>query len=223
MPYSRAPAPAILGLGAALLLLPAIPDRIAFRDRAADGPARGPVDADLQEADRVSHFLPIGIYLGSPEEGARVLTAVRLYPETHPDALGHEYPTAFGFRRSEVELLVRMGRLVGLDLYATLMRHPSPPEEEWGFDGFSPPPPALLQAESIEAGPTPVPGVRVVAYVDGEPLAYLVDTRGLSLEERGMERATSSGLDIPRTAFVSALEAAGRQLPAGPWLAVFGR
>lgn len=221
MPHPRVSASGALGLCSAVGLLAATAGSTAFRGVVADVHTVG--GRESGKAHAVAPFLPVGIYLGSPEEGARVLTAVRLYPEGHPDALGHEYPTAFGLHRSEVELLIRMGRLVRLELYATLMRHPAPPAEEWEYGGFSPPPPAILDAEAVEAGPRPIPGLRVVAYLDGEPLAYLVDTRGMSLEERGMERGTSSGLDIPRTTFVAALETAGQGFPTGAWLAVFER
>ncbi|NIM52212.1 MAG: hypothetical protein GTN78_20925 [Gemmatimonadales bacterium] len=184
---------------------------------------RVPGDVRQPYAQQEKPHLLVGIYLASPEEGARVFSAVRMLPMDHPEARGHEYPTAAQFHRSEVDLFIRMGRLAGLGLYATLLRHPTLPTEEWTWEGFSPPPAEIATARDTTLGTAPLPGVRVVAYVDGIPLAFLVDTRGLTLEQRGMSRPTSSGLDVPREDLLRALSRAGETLPSGAWIVLFER
>jgi hypothetical protein len=83
--------------------------------------------------------------------------------------------------------------------------------------------------ESVEvrhsaAGAAPLPGLRAVAYLDRFPLAFIVDTRGLSLATRRMDRATSSGLDVSRAQLQAAL-AVGAQTgpPTGAWMLVYDR
>jgi hypothetical protein len=44
----------------------------------------------------------------------------------------------------------------------------------------------------------PLPGLRTVLFDGREPVAFIVDTRWLSLADRGMSRATSMGLDLTR-------------------------
>lgn len=166
--------------------------------------------------------LLFGIYLGAPELGERIFSAVRMFPVDHPEALGHEYPTASRFHRREVDILLRLGETVGLDLYATLMRHPAYPADDWPYEDFAPPPQALLSSRDTVLVSAPAPGVRVAAYLDGTPLAFLIDTRDLTLEQRGMSRPTSSGLDIGREEFVGAFYRTGEELPSGAWIVVFG-
>lgn len=148
-------------------------------------------------------YLPVGVYLGDISEGARIITFIRLFPVGHPMAEEHTYPTASVLHRTEVELLIHMGRQLDFNLYATLNRFPDPPTGEWQWPEFEPPPVEVLTGG--ESGPFPdevaIPGLVALACLNRGPLAYLVDTRDLTLEERGMERATSSGLDMSRDIF----------------------
>jgi hypothetical protein len=74
------------------------------------------------------------------------------------------------------------------------------------------------------AGEAPLPGLRAVAYLDRFPLAFIVDTRGMSLAERHMQPATTMGLDITRAQFIAALLDAARAVPAaGPAILVYQR
>jgi len=83
------------------------------------------------------------------------------------------------------------------------------PSPEWPYPEFS-------QLPDTSALRTVVPirrpksdallkGLRAVLFVNREPVGYIVDTRNLTLEERGMSRATSMGLDISRADFLAAL------------------
>jgi hypothetical protein len=49
--------------------------------------------------------------------------------------------------------------------------------------------------------------MRAVAYRAGEPLAFLLDTRFLTLEQRGMSRPTTMGLDLTRAQLLERLRA----------------
>ena len=53
-----------------------------------------------------------------------------------------------------------------------------------------------------------IPGLKVVHYRSGTPVGFIVDTRGLSLEERNMSRATTSGPDMTRAEFLAGLQQA---------------
>jgi hypothetical protein len=69
-----------------------------------------------------------------------------------------------------------------------------------------------------------LPGLRAVAYLDGFPLAFIVETRGLSLAARRMDRATSSGLDVTRAQLQAALAAGAQTGPStGAWMLVYDR
>jgi hypothetical protein len=71
---------------------------------------------------------------------------------------------------------------------------------------------------------SPLPGLRVVAYVDRFPVSFIVDTRGLSLDERHMRQPTTMGLDINRATFLDALKKASPSVPEkGAAILVFGR
>lgn len=74
------------------------------------------------------------------------------------------------------------------------------------------------------AAEAPLAGVRAVAYFDGFPLAFIVDTRGLSLAARRMDRPTSSGLDVTRAQVQDALATAALGGPrSGAWVLVYER
>lgn len=177
-----------------------------------------------QESER---YLPFGIFLGGIEEGARIFTPTRLLPPEHPEALGHDYPTTLVHDTAEYETLLLLGEHAGLKLGATLQRYPRQPEAHWPYAGYARPPVARIrEARPVHAelACAPVPGLRVVAYRDRQPLAFIVDTRGMTLAERGMTRATTSGLDLSRAAFLAGLaELAGRVPAAGVQILVLAR
>lgn len=156
--------------------------------------------------------LVFGVALASVEEGARMMTPLRLLPFEHPEALGHEFPNPGQLHVSEVEALVAMGAHTGLGLRATLLRYPRPPAQRWPYKEFSPPPAqAIVACSTIRRFPraaSPAPGLRAVAKVGGRPAAFIIDTRGLSLEERGMTRPTTGGIDYDRATLLRAMEAA---------------
>jgi hypothetical protein len=171
-------------------------------------------------------YLTIGLFIGAIEEGARIFTPVRLLPRAHPEAMGHDFPTVLQFHRGEVPLLTLLGSRAGLLLAATLQRYPQQPDTAWPYSGFRPPPVDLFEGAPVRttAEGAPLPGLRAVAYLDGSPLAFIVDTRGLTLAERGMGRATSAGLDVTRAQLLTSLRAAAARGPAaGPWMLVFAR
>jgi len=175
--------------------------------------------------ERQEPTLTVGIFIGAIEEGARIFTPVRLLPFEHPEADGHEFPNALALHESELELLVDLGRRVGLSLGTTLERYPRPPVEEWAYDGFEPPPGIGPSARTVEAtDPPPLPGLGAAYVRDGRPIAFIVDTRGMTLAERGMTRPTSMGLDLTRASFLELLgEAIDRYAPSGEVVVTFSR
>lgn len=129
-------------------------------------------------------LVPVGIFLGSIEEGARIFTPVRLLPFNHPEAEGHQFPNA-------------------LQLYG-----PS-----WMYKEFSQPDTSHLRDLPCIKRPladAPLRGLRAVLYVNKKPVCFIVDTRKMTLKARGMTRATSMGLDINRSDFLRALDEARR-------------
>ena len=172
-----------------------------------------PADAAAQDG---RPHLPFGIFIGSIEEGARIFTPTRLLPLAHPEALGHDFPTTLVHHEAEAETLVLLGEHVGLHLRSTLQRYPRMPVDHWPYPEFSPPPVAQVRAAVVVALDTscsPLPGLRVAAFQDRQPLSFIVDTRGMSLGERGMSRATSAGLDMSRQEFTDALAALAEHVP----------
>jgi hypothetical protein len=173
-------------------------------------------------ADR---YLTFGIFIGSIEEGARIFTPVRFLPFEDPEALGHQFPTVLQFHGGEDRLLVDLGRHAGLLLGSTLQRYPTEPDSSWPYTAFRPPPVADFKGVSPihEKGRSaPLPGLRAVAYMDSFPVAFIIDTRGMSLSARHMDRATSSGLDVTRAQVLDALRVAARiGPPKGPWILVY--
>lgn len=169
--------------------------------------------------------LTVGLFIGAIEEGARIFTPVRLLPFEHPESEGHEFPNALALHRSELELLVDLGGRVGLLLRTTLERYPRPPVEEWAYDEFEPPPAIGPSARTVEAtDPPALPGLRAAYFRDGRPIAFIVDTRGMTLAERGMTRATSMGLDLTRAEFLELLGRAAARYPAsGDVVVTFAR
>lgn len=170
-------------------------------------------------------YAPVGLFIGAIEEGARIFTPVRLLPFDHLEAQGHEFPNALALHQSEFELLVDLGERVGFHLTATLERYPRPPVEEWAYERFTPPPHAAMAGAPIvtPAEGSPLPGLRVAAFLGDTLIAFIVDTRGLSLEERGMQRPTSMGLDLRRAEFLDALRSVGQRYGQdGPVVVSYG-
>ena len=157
-------------------------------------------------------FLPFGIFLGSVEEGARIFTPVRLLPFEHPESKGHQFPNALQLFGTEFQTTLWLGHLAGYEFSATLSRYPMEPSPEWPYPEFSQlPDTTALRSVMIFHRPksdAPLKGLRAVLFVNREPVGYIVDTRNLTLEERGMSRATSMGLDISRAEFLASLRKA---------------
>lgn len=153
------------------------------------------------------NYLATGIYLGNIEEGARIISFVRLLPKEHPQAQGHDYPTLFQFHKSEFETHLLLGEQLGWKLYATLFRHPTAPGDDWKFQEYTPiNVNRIRDAKSIDKSNSLIPGIKILACLNNQPVAYIIDTRDLSLKERGMTRATSSGLDMNRDQFEQILK-----------------
>jgi hypothetical protein len=172
-------------------------------------------------------YLTTGLFIAAIEEGARIFTPARLLPFDHPESLGHQFPTVLQFHRDEDRLLLALGRHAGLQLSATLQRYPTQPDTLWPYAPFRPPPIAGFQSVTPILRPAdeaPLSGLRAVAYLDRFPLAFIVDTRGMTLAERRMQQATTMGLDITRAQFLAALGEAARAVPgSGPAILVFQR
>ena len=167
--------------------------------------------SDAQETRRTQ--IPIGIFLGNIEEGARIFTPVRLLPFEHPEAEGHQFPNALQLYSTEPALLIWLGRQAGYGLRATLMRYPKEPSPARPYVGFSPPDTSVLHSANIVHRPAvdaELAGLRAVLFIDKKPVCFIVDTRNLSLKERGMTAPTTMGLDINRSDFVTALAKAAR-------------
>lgn len=179
------------------------------------------------QATSAQTYLTTGLFIGAIEEGARIFTPARLLPFDHPEALGHQFPTVLQLHRDEDRLLVLLGQHAGLRLSATLQRYPTEPDTLWPYAPFKPPPLASFQSVTPimrRAADAPLPGLRAVALLDRFPLAFIVDTRGLTLAERQMQQATTMGLDITRAQFIGALREAARAAPAvGPAILVYQR
>ena len=156
--------------------------------------------------------VPVGIFIGSIEEGARIFTPVRLLPFEHPESLGHQFPTVLQLHGTELPVLLWLGQEAGYKLWPTLTRYPAQPSPDWPYKEFAQPDTTnlrLVQCIRQPASTSPLKGLRAVLFQRYKPVAFIVDTRGLTLKERGMERATSMGLDISRADFLKALDKAG--------------
>ena len=93
--------------------------------------------------------LTAGLFLGRIEEGARIMGPIRLLPFEHPESLGHEFPNQQQLHTAEYEVLCHLGRLVGLQLEATLQRYPARPTGDWPYAEFdSLPAQLVLRAEA---------------------------------------------------------------------------
>ncbi len=160
--------------------------------------------------------VPVGLFIGKIEEGARIFTPIRLLPFEHPESEAHEFPNALQLHQSEYEALVWLGELIGLRLAATLQRYPGPPAAQWWYDEFEEVPVGKIKgatAHHKNSKASSVPGLRAVVFYEEVPICFIVDTRGLTLQERGMDRPTTMGLDMTRAQFLAGLVEAGSSLP----------
>ena len=168
-------------------------------------------------------YLTFGIFIGKIEEGARIFTPARLLPLEHPEALGHDFPTVLKFHQKEYEMLLFLGEKIGLKLKTTLQRYPRQPVAEWWYPDFRVPPGEKIRSaeiKKIDPAKSPIPGLSVVAYQDGWPICFIVDTRELTLEARGMKRPTAMGLDLTRNQFLEGLREIYSWFPASDSLVV---
>jgi len=172
-------------------------------------------------------YLTFGIFIGSIEEGARIFTPVRLLPFEHPEALGHQFPTVLQFHGGEDQILIELGRHAGLFLGSTLQRYPTEPDTSWPYSAFRAPPVAdfrVVSPKHEKELSAPLPGLRAVAYMGRFPIAFIIDTRGMSLSERHMSRATSSGLDVTRAQVIEAMRMSAQLGPQeGAWILIYDR
>lgn len=154
-------------------------------------------------------YAPVGLFIGSIEEGARIFTPARLLPFEHPEALGHEFPTAQQLYGSEFPALLWLGEQAGYRLWPTLQRYPTEPSPDWPYPSFRPPPgDSLLETAEVIRRPTAesvLPGLRAALFEGDALVLFIVDTRNMSLADRGMGRATAMGLDVTRAEFLEAL------------------
>jgi hypothetical protein len=171
---------------------------------------------ELPAQQPVLPYAPVGLFIGSIEEGARIFTPTRLLPFGHPEAGTHQFPTVLQLHGPEFSLLVWLGEQAGYRLWPTLERYPREPARDWPYAGFRQPPDsmALKKARMVRRprADAPLPGLRAVVFDGVSPIAFIVDTRGLSLAERKMSRATSMGLDLSRADFLAAMQRAARGL-----------
>ena len=170
-------------------------------------------------------YLTFGIAIASIEEGARIFTPIRLLPFDHPESYGHEFPNALQLHQSEVDTLVFLGEKLGYGLRTTLIRYPMDPATEWKYPAFQYP--QLQKAKSasvktLKLAESPIPGLKLVLFVDRFPLCFIVDTRSLTLQQRGMKRATAMGLDMTRKHFLEGLAKTGKSVPErGNWIVIY--
>jgi hypothetical protein len=171
--------------------------------------------------------VPIGLFFGRIEEGARIFTPVRLLPFEHPESEGHQFPNALQLYGTEFDVLLWLGHQAGYELRATLMRYPKQPSPSWPYKEFSPPDTSALRSARCvmrSSDDAPFKGLRAVLFVNREPTCFIVDTRNLTLEERGMTRASTMGLDMNRADFLRKLDKASAFVPAQSTAAViFGQ
>ena len=86
------------------------------------------------------------------------------------------------------------------------------PSTDWPYPEFQQPPDsaALARAPVRRRAPAeaPLSGLRAAIFDGSALVAFIVDTRGISLAARHMTRTTSMGLEIDRAEFLRALHSA---------------
>jgi hypothetical protein len=149
----------------------------------------------------------VGLFFGAIEEGARIFTPTRLLPFGHPEAGTHDFPTVLQLHGPEFPMLIWLGEQSGLHLWATLERYPTMPDSAWPYGDHRPPPgeDALRSAavSHMQRRTAPLAGLRAALFDGTELVAFIVDTRGFTLAERGLTRSTASGLDLTRAEFLA--------------------
>lgn len=149
-------------------------------------------------------YLPIGFSLGDVSFGERIITFHRLFPVNHPEAKGHVFPTATQYSKNEVEVLLHLGEQIGWNLYSTLYRHPTYPSDSILFPEFNIlPVERIKQLDVVSSSNPALAGLKVACFLDGNLVAYILDTRGVPLEARGIRRPVAGGYDMPRDEFIS--------------------
>lgn len=111
--------------------------------------------------------VPIGIFLGKIEEGARIFTPVRLLPFDHPESEGHQFPNALQLYGTELNALLWLGHQAGYELRATLMRYPQEPSAIWPYNQFLQPDTSDLRSTPCTKRPatdSPLKGLRAVLF-----------------------------------------------------------
>jgi hypothetical protein len=179
-----------------------------------------PLGAQSDSARRTQlPYAPVGLFFGAVEEGARIFTPARLLPFDHPESLGHDFPTVQQLHASEFPVLLWLGERIGLRLWPTLERYPTEPSRTWPYPEFRPPPDsaALARARRVRhaSAKSPLPGLRAAVFDGPALVAFIVDTRGMSLASRHMTRATAMGLDVTRAEFLAAIGKAAPREGAG--------
>ena len=180
-------------------------------------------DSSSSPPQKQRHIVPVGLFIGAIEEGARIFTPIRLLPFEHPDSQAHEFPNALQLHQSEYEALVWLGEQIGLKLAATLQRYPKAPAQQWWYEEFEQVPVEEVKEATLRrmnTAASPIPGLKAVVFYEGPAICFIVDTRGLTLEERGMGRATTMGLDLTRAQFLAGLEEVGVSFKADSALVV---
>jgi len=167
----------------------------------------------FSETQPEKDFIPIGFTLGDLTLGERVITFHRLLPFDHPETQGHQFPTATVFTKKEVEIFMHLGNQIGWNLYATLWRHPATPVDDWMYPDYPELPLAKIKELAIvkPKSPPPLKGLKAVCFLNNEPVIYIIDTRGITLAERGMQRATAGGIDMTRREFLDKLREAQKE------------
>lgn len=162
------------------------------------------------QAKQEHDYIPIGFSLGDLTLGERVITFHRLLPFDHPETRGHEFPTATVYTKNEVDIFIYIGKQLGWNLYATLWRHPSTPVDKWMYPDYPELPGKKITSLEIihSKSEPPLKGLRAVCFLNNKPVVYIFDTRGISLKERGMSRATAGGIDMTRKEFLNKLSSA---------------
>lgn len=166
----------------------------------------------------VPPYAPIGIFIGAIEEGARIFTPARMFPVADTaNSEGHQFPTAQRLYGGEDKVLEYLGDQAGFKLVATLSRYPAQPDTGWPFAGYRRPPVSRVTGAPVivlDESSVPLPGLRALCFDARQPVAFIVDTRGLTLAQRSMQRATAMGLDMTHAAFMEALATASKNVPA---------
>ena len=183
--------------------------------------------SDSVHRSSARHYVPIGLFFGAIEEGARIFTPVRLLPLEHPESMHHDFPTLLQLHATEFPLLVWLGNRVGFKLWPTLERYPTLPSTDWPYPEFRAPPDSIqlnqARVAHRSASDAPLPGLRAVVFDGSGLVAFIVDTRGISLAARHMTRTTSMGIEINRADFLRALQRAAPRSGTGLEVVVWSR